>query len=311
MRQQKKVCEFLDRSQQGADRERFSKDPPSKRPAWHLSVAGRRLAARFDQQAVAGLRKPIRLTRTPPPLAPVRAPATLPADWSRQAEHFVRALAPLDFAGLPVYVVRNCELPPEWGWHTRHVRGVVSGLMSEAARPAIGDRWRGIGPTIFVNERYGPADEIELHTWATSTLIHEASHCLEPALMQYFHAPKFEHTEDYIAAHRDSIGTPEPTNEPLPSDDHLHAADFLRTCAHLTHRAKQLVSLLNLKSDFGHVRLIDAERVADRPGVCWLSECFASEASAHESTPISEILKLPMPPRFELLERQRLAFLSR
>jgi len=161
----------------------------------------------------------------------------LPSDWIREPvqriEAFLRQLAPLDFEGVPLYVVVEQELPPHWQ-RVATALGYTSPTLDAALQDHIGDGWRGRGPAMVV--RF----DVLRHFYLTA--LHEAGHLLEREALYDELAPnETATTEAQFIAEWAACENVVPTSGPtamVPFWQHERA--YIRVTLHLLYRARQI-----------------------------------------------------------------------
>lgn len=158
-----------------------------------------------------------------------------------------REVAPIDLAGLPLYVLFNSELPEEFQFD--HCMAFTGGALDVQFREVIGDQYRGRGPAMVLNDFDSPdirwprprfpqhmmcAKPISIMCYA----IHELAHVLQTNPQKTYGVGAIEYSDDMRRDLVDVVRmfTNSPSHpEPRFPFEH-HAWRFVLLCSHLTHR---------------------------------------------------------------------------
>lgn len=161
-----------------------------------------------------------------------------------RAECLCRAVAPLDLADVPLYIVPQSRLPDHLGGKAV-CDGFTSPRLDLYLQEVIGPAWRGRGPCMVVNDDFeSHMDARDVESDIFHTVLHELAHILlrptahrhqpsdNPALLQ------FEALCMGNAVSRED----EPAETAAPFQGHGHR--FIRAALHLRHRAEVLGTLV-------------------------------------------------------------------
>jgi hypothetical protein len=169
-------------------------------------------------------------------------------------EALAHELLPVDFAGRPFYVVFSVDLPD--GFTGDSIDGGAGPVLDVALRDAIGPRWQGRGPAIYVRLHRETLTGV-LAEHATSGLpaawpakfltrylapvvIHETAHQAEDDRTFAGEPEAFDVQKSRDWLHEMSNGLrPKPTGPTAPVPFKGHEWEFLRAAAHLTDRARR------------------------------------------------------------------------
>lgn len=150
-----------------------------------------------------------------------------------------RQVAARDLGSSPFYIVRQSAIVTEFG-AGEGCAAYTSPSLDLYLRESLGDRWRGRGPCLVVNDLALLADlhPLDLENITLGTILHELAHILDRPV-PYDERPDVEPAklkfESLVLA--DAITRPRPTVQ-VPSW-HGHGASFIRIALHLRHRAWQ------------------------------------------------------------------------
>jgi hypothetical protein len=161
------------------------------------------------------------------------------AGLCRRAEALCRLVAPIDLAGLPLYLVPQSAIRGAFG-DAEETYGYTLNWLDLILQDQLGSAWRGRGPCIVANDiamRQDLGNDIE--STFLATVLHELAHVFErdmrygPALDASPARMQFE-----------GLRLAQIISEPVPESDHartIHQHDlrFIRALLHLRHRAER------------------------------------------------------------------------
>lgn len=215
-----------------------------------------------------------------------------------------RHIAPLDLAGLPIYVVPQSTIAAQFG-DAASTYGYTMQWLDWLLRDQIGTAWQGRGPCIVVNdlamtEDLGP----DIEAAFLATVIHELAHVFERD-MRYDARPDI--SADRLVFERLKLA--HDVEQPVPECErvrtyHQHDQRFIRAMLHLRHRAERLGA-----------RLAPALLFNDGPAVYVTPSDYLlalqNEPERRIDAGIREILASPVPPAFARLWADELERLTR
>lgn len=240
----------------------------------------------------------------PPPVAFLANVAKPVAALCDKAVALCRHIAPLDLAGLPIYVVPQSAIAAKFG-NADATYGYIFTWLDWVLREEIGASWEGRGPCMVINDiamRQDMPGSIE--ALFLSTVIHELSHVFERGM-------RFDSTPD-ISPDRvifEQLRMAHEVKNPVPESGqartyHQHGQRFIRAMLHLRHRAE------------AHgVRLAPAILFNDGPAIFATAFDYLlalqNEPERMFDASIAEILASHVPPAFERLWLKESEFLTR
>ncbi len=161
-------------------------------------------------------------------------------------EVFCRRLAPVDLAGLPLYLIDGDTLPPD---RTATTHGGLIGYTYEGLdadiRDVLGERWRGRGPALIVsaNAVRDYYHESVLADVIEAVVLHELAHVLALGTGRDRTAPdapaRMEPEQLKWARFMAGPLPKAEEGERVEADTH-HGAEFVRVAVHLLARAEEL-----------------------------------------------------------------------
>lgn len=153
-----------------------------------------------------------------------------------RAEHLCRAIATLDLAGWPLYIVPQSRLPDELGGKAV-CDGFTCPRLDLYLREVIGPAWQGRGPCMVIGDTgFEPLDALDAQCHLLAVVLHELAHILErPADADEDVDRAKLIFESLCVGHAVSQETlPDKTAPPF----HGHGLRFIRAALHLQYRAK-------------------------------------------------------------------------
>ncbi len=157
-----------------------------------------------------------------------------------------RAVAPLDLAGAPLYIVRQSRLPEHLGGKAV-CDGFTCPRLDLYLREAIGPAWQGRGPCMVINDTdFGRLDAPDAECHMLATVLHELAHILERPPVDRAGEDMDEAKlifESLCVGHAVSRETP-PDETAAPFQN--HGLRFIRAALHLRHRAQAAGVLVTL-----------------------------------------------------------------
>ena len=205
-----------------------------------------------DTKDVTGLgpapapRPPV-ATATPPPMLDQQTPpgaflanvARPVAALCDKAVELCRNVAPLDLAGLPVYVVPQSAIAANFG-NAEATYGYTLASLDLLLRDEIGTAWQGRGPCMVINDIAMQQDiPGSIEAEFLSTVLHELAHVFE-SQMAFNSVPAMGVSR--VKADQQVVA--QTVQQHRPSWDRLrlyqeHDYRFLRALIHLRHRAER------------------------------------------------------------------------
>jgi len=171
-------------------------------------------------------------------------------------ERLCRTVAPIDLAGVPLYIVPQSRIPAQFGGKSV-CDGFTTPSLDLYLRDVIGPAWQGRGPCMVINDlpdsdekhvdhdvEQPDPDYLELDLCRTA--LHELAHILErPKLYRDRKEvePQRIIFESLVISHAVSN---EKVDEPTVPPFQGHEADFIRIALHLRHRADMAGMLVPL-----------------------------------------------------------------
>lgn len=243
------------------------------------------------------------VARTPPVafLANVAQPV---AALCHKAVALCRRIAPLDLAGLPIYIVPQSAIAAQFG-DAASTYGYTMQWLDWVLHDPIGTAWQGRGPCIVVNDLamtqdLGPDIEVAF----LATVIHELAHVFERD-MRYDARPDI--SADRLVFERLKLA--HDVEQPVPACErvrtyHQHDQRFIRAVLHLRHRAERCGAMLVAAMLFN-----DGPAVYVTPFDYLLA--LQNEPERRIDAGIREILASPVPPAFARLWAVELELLTR
>lgn len=235
------------------------------------------------------------------PLANVGDPV---ANLCARAETLCRQIAPLDLAGLPLYILPQSALAAEFG-NAEATYGYTMSWLDWVLRDQIGDAWRGRGPCIVVND-IAMREDLSRFVEPTflATTIHELAHVFERDM-------RFDAVPD-LCSNRvifERLRLAHDLREPVPESEqaktfHQHDQRFIRAMLHLRFRAERCGATL-ARGVLAH----NGPAVFARPIDYELA--LENEPEHMLDVSIRAILASPPPPGFSRLWAEELEFLTR
>lgn len=216
----------------------------------------------------------------------------------REAEALCQQIAGEDLASKPVYVLCKGELPPDQGgsavcggWTCQHLDLLL--------RDVIGQRWRGRGACLVVNEDFVASEGGDFRRVFLSVVLHELAHALlleEPSSLPSAKALQDQalemgHCVANLANYTEGAGQ--------GWNFYEHRADrFVRVALHLAHRscAAGLIPILDI---------VCAGPPPSRMGMVY-GWALADELKRLAYASIAQVLQEPLPPAFAELWQEDL-----
>lgn len=226
------------------------------------------------------------------------------AGLCHRAEDLCRRVAPLDLAGLPLYIVPQSAIRGAFG-DAEAAYGYTLNWLDLILQDQLGSAWRGRGPCIVANDmamRQDLGDDIEATFLAT--VLHELAHVFERDM-------RFDPAPDTSPARMqfEGLRLAQAMSEPVPETEHartIHQHDlrFIRVLLHLRHRAEH-----------HGVRLAPGILFNDGPAV-YITPieyrlALEDEPEQMFDASIRSILVAPPPPLFTRLWNDEREFLTR
>jgi hypothetical protein len=184
-------------------------------------------------------------------------------------ETICREVAPRDLAGKNLYIVWRSELldtPAD----IRVSLGCTTRNLDLIAKPAIGEKWRGRGPALYLNDQSlwgmacgrvdaswpNPAASARLifaHSICEAITIHELGHVAEDGFERKEVQEPERYAEKLLPLFRNHLETIEPTR--LERTERDHGAEWIRCTLHMSHRATSISSFSLLQLELSALTL--------------------------------------------------------
>jgi hypothetical protein len=161
------------------------------------------------------------------------------ANLCARAETLCRRIAPLDLAGLPLYVVPLSRIKSILGGPSV-CDGFTSHSLDLYLRHDIGSSWRGRGPCMVINDlQFGDEAPEDIERAVFAIVLHEFAHILERS-WSFRDRSDAEPARLAFEAIVLAAYVQDPPNEDMPERPGLqdHGERFIRAALHLRHRAE-------------------------------------------------------------------------
>ena len=156
-----------------------------------------------------------------------------------RAESLCRRIAPLDLAGLPLYIVPLSRIKSILGGPSV-CDGFTSPSLDLYLRNDIGSSWRGRGPCMVINDlQFGDEELEDIELVFFATVLHEFAHILERPRL-FHERSDAEPTRLAFESIVLAAYVQDPPIEGMPERPGLqdHGERFIRAALHLRHRAE-------------------------------------------------------------------------